>query len=135
MILHSEPLEAPSLNAIFQRNVKIFILPASVKFQTSASNMLMLPSIHLGSAMVKVLPKPKVWKNSKESFAKVDKHSNLKHRIGIQMRKVRIVKIEKTTKKGRNWQGQSPDEKMHENNRLVGILHRDSNSLPDPPGT
>jgi hypothetical protein len=99
MILHSEPLEA-SLNAIFQRNVKIFILPASVKFQTSASNKLMLPSIHLGSVMLKVLPKPKVWKNSKESFAKVDKHSNLKHKIGIQMLKVRIVKIKKTTKKG-----------------------------------
>jgi hypothetical protein len=135
MLLHSEPLEAPSLNATFQRNAKIFSLPASVKFQTSASNKMMLSSIHLGLAMVKELPKPKVWKNSKESFAKVDKHNNLKHRIGIQMRKVRRVKIEKTMKKGRNWQGQSLDEKRHENNRHVGILRRDSNSLPDPLGT
>ena len=83
MILHGEPFEAPSLNTIFQRNVKIFSLPASAKFQTSTSNKLMLPSGHPGPAMVKVLPKPKVSKNSKESFIKVDKHSNLKHRIGI----------------------------------------------------
>jgi hypothetical protein len=105
MILHSEPLKVPSLNAIFQRNVEILSLPASAKFQASASNKLLLPSSHPRLAMVMVLPKPKVWKNSKESFTKVNKHNNLKHRIGIQMRKVQRVKIEKTMKKGRNWQG------------------------------
>ena len=94
MILHSKPFEAPSLNAIFQRNVKIFSLPASAKFQTSASNKPMLPSSHPGPA------KPKVWKNSKESFTKVDKHSDFKHIIWIQMRKIQRVKIKKTTKKG-----------------------------------
>jgi hypothetical protein len=135
MILHSEPLKAPYLNAIFQRNVEILSLPASAKFQASASNKLMLPSSHPGPAMVTVLPKPKVWKNSKEIFAKVNKHNNLKHIIGIQMRKVQRVKIEKTTKKGRNWQGQSPDEKRHKNNRLVGILRRDNNSPPNSLGT
>jgi hypothetical protein len=41
-----------------------------------------------------------VWKNSKENFAKMDKHNNLKHIIGIQMRKIQRVKIKKTTKKG-----------------------------------
>jgi hypothetical protein len=100
MILHSEPLEAPSLNNIFQRNVMILGLPVSAKFQASASNKLMLPSSHPGPAMVKIIPKPKVWKNSKESFAKVNKRSNLKHGVGIQMRKVQRVKIEETTKKG-----------------------------------
>jgi hypothetical protein len=83
MILHGEPFEVPSLNTIFQRNIKIFSLPASVKFQTSTSNKSMLPSGHSRPTMVKVLPKPKVWKNSKESFTKVDKHNNLKRRIGI----------------------------------------------------
>jgi hypothetical protein len=111
MILHSEPFEASSLNAIFQRNVKIFSLPALAKFQTSTSNKLMLPSSHPGTAMVKVLSKPKVWKNSMETFAKVDKHNNLKHRLGIQMHKIQRVKIKKTTKNGRHWQGQSLDEK------------------------
>jgi hypothetical protein len=94
-----------------------------------------MPSRHPRPTMVKVLPKPKVWKNSKECFPKVNKHNNLKHKIRIQMRKVQRVKIEKAAKEGRNWQGQSSDEKGHEDNRLVGILHRDSNSTPDPLGT
>jgi hypothetical protein len=83
MILHSKPLEAPSLNVVFQRNVEILSFTASAKFQASTSNKLMLPSSHPGPAMVKILPKPKVWKNSKESFTKMNKHSKLKHRIGI----------------------------------------------------
>ena len=61
-----------SEDAIFQSNGEIFSLPASTKFQARASNKLMLPSSHPGLAMVKVLPKLKVWKNSKEIFAKVD---------------------------------------------------------------
>jgi hypothetical protein len=51
------------------------------------------------------------------------------------MSEVQRIKIEKTTKEGRNWQGQSPDEKRHEDNRLMSILCRDSNSTLDPPGT
>jgi hypothetical protein len=135
MIFHSKPLEAPSLNAVFQRNVEILSLPASAKFQASTSNKLMLPSSHPRMTMVKVFPNPKVWKNSKESFAKMNKHNNLKHIIGIQMSKVQRIKIEKTTKEGRNRQGQSSDEKRHENNRLMSILCWDSSSTPDPPGT
>jgi hypothetical protein len=46
MILHGKPLKAQSLNTIFQRNVKVFIFPASTKFQTGSSNKLMLPSSH-----------------------------------------------------------------------------------------
>jgi hypothetical protein len=105
MIFHSEPLEAPSLNVVFQRNVEVVSLPTSANFQASTSNKLMLPSSHPKPTMVKVLPKLKVWKNSKKNFTKMNKHSNLKHIIGIQMRKVQRVKIEKTTKEGRNWQG------------------------------
>jgi hypothetical protein len=83
MIFHRKPLEVPSLNVVFQRNVEILSFPASAKFQASTSNKLMLPSSHPGPTMVKVFPKPKVWKNSKESFTKVNKQSNLKHIIGI----------------------------------------------------
>jgi hypothetical protein len=51
------------------------------------------------------------------------------------MGEVQRIKIEKAAKEGRNWQGQSPDEKRHEDNRLWSILCWDSNSAPDPPGT
>jgi hypothetical protein len=85
MILHGKPFKAPSLNTIFQRNIEVFSFPASTKFQTSTSDKLMLPFGHPRLTMVKVFPKPKVWENSKEE---VDKHGDLKHRIGIQMRKI-----------------------------------------------
>jgi hypothetical protein len=102
MIFHSKPLEAPSLNVVFQRNVEILSLPTSAKFQASTSNKLMLPISHPGPTMVMVFPKPKVWKNSKESFVKMNKHSKLKHKIGIQMSEVQRVKIEKTAEERRN---------------------------------
>jgi hypothetical protein len=84
--------------------------------------------------MVKVFPQAKVWKNSEEGFTKVNEHDNLKHEVGIQMRKIERIKIKKATKEGRNWQSQSFDEERHENNRLMSILHRDGNSPLDPPG-
>jgi hypothetical protein len=65
----------------------------------------------------------------------MNKHDNLKHIIGIQMSEVQRIKIEKSAKQGRNWQGQSSDEKRHDDNRLVSILCRDSNSALDLPGT
>jgi hypothetical protein len=43
MILHSEPLEAPSLNVVLEGNVEIFHFPPPTKFQTCAADELMLP--------------------------------------------------------------------------------------------
>ena len=83
MVLYGKPLEAPSLNTVLQRDVKILNFPASAKFQASTANKLMLSSNHPELTMVEVLPKPKMRKNSKESFAEVNKHGNLKNRIGV----------------------------------------------------
>jgi hypothetical protein len=83
MIFHSKPLKAPSLNVVFQSNVEVLSLPASAKFQASTSNKLMLPSSHPGPTMVKVFPKPKVWKNSKESFAKMNKTTIWSTKLGF----------------------------------------------------
>jgi hypothetical protein len=83
VVLHGKPLKAPSLNTVLQRDIKIFNFPAPTKFQTSIANKLMLSSSHPGPAVVEVLPKPKMRKNSKESFAEVNKHDNLKNRIGV----------------------------------------------------
>ena len=83
MVLHGKPLKAPSLNTVLHRDIKIFDLPASAKFQASTANKLMLSSSHPRPIVVEIVPKPKMRKNSKESFAEVNKHDNLKNRIGV----------------------------------------------------
>jgi hypothetical protein len=50
------------------------------------------------------------------------------------MGEIQRIKIEKAAEERRNWQGQSPDEKWHEDNSLMSILYRDGNSASDSPG-
>jgi hypothetical protein len=83
VVLHGKPLKAPSLDTVLQRDIKIFKLPASAKLQASTANKLMLSSSHPRPTVVEILPKPKMRKNSKESFAEVNKNNNLKNRIRV----------------------------------------------------
>jgi hypothetical protein len=83
VVVHGKPLKAPSFNTVLQRDIKIINFPASTKFQASTANKLMLSSSHPGPIVVEVLPKPKMRKNSKESFVEMNKHINLKNRIGV----------------------------------------------------
>jgi hypothetical protein len=83
VVLHGKPLKAPSLDIVLQRDIKIFKLPASAKLQASTANNLMLSSSHPRPIVVEILPKPKMRKNSKESFAEVNKNNNLKNRIRV----------------------------------------------------
>jgi hypothetical protein len=83
VVLHGKPLKAPSLNIVLQKDIKIFNFPTPTKFQASTTNKLMLSFSHPGPTVVEVLPKPEMRKNSKESFAEVNKHNNLKNRIRV----------------------------------------------------
>jgi hypothetical protein len=44
-----------------------------------------------------------------------------------------MVEIKETAKERRNRKSKAADEKRNVNNRLVGVLHRDSNPTTDPP--
>jgi hypothetical protein len=83
VVFHGKLLEAPSLNTVLQRDVKILNFPTSAKFQAGTANKMMLSSSHPRPTVVVVLPKPKVRKNPKESLAKMNIYNNLKHKIGI----------------------------------------------------
>jgi hypothetical protein len=72
VVLYGKPLEAPSLNTVLQRDVKILNFPASAKFQASTANKLMLSSSHPGPTVVEILPKPMMRKNSKEGFTEMN---------------------------------------------------------------
>jgi hypothetical protein len=133
VVLHDKPLKAPSLSTVLQRDIKIFNLPASAKFQASTTNKLMLSSSHPGSTVVEILPKPKMRKNSMETFAEVN--ANLKNRIGVYVCKIQSIKVKKVAEERRSWQGQSSDEKWHEDDNFMGVLCWNGNPAPDSPGT
>ena len=83
MILHGEPLEATSLDAVLERDIKVFHFPPPAKLQTSTTNKLMLPSSHTGSTVVKVPPESKVGEDSKKGLAQVYENDNLKNRVTV----------------------------------------------------
>ena len=83
MILHGEPLEAPSLNAVLEGNVKVFHFPPPTKFQTCAADELMLSSSHAGPTTVKIPPESKMGENSKKSLAQVYENGNLKNEVRV----------------------------------------------------
>ena len=83
MILHGEPLEAPSLDAVLEGDVKVFHFPPPAKLQTGTTNKLMLSSNHTGPTVVKIPSEPKVGKDSKKGLAQVHENGNLKNGVGI----------------------------------------------------
>ena len=83
MILHGEPLEAPSLDAVLEGDIEVFHFPPPTKLQTGTTNKLMLPSSHTGSTVVKVPPESKVGEDSKKGLAQVYKNGNLKNGVRV----------------------------------------------------
>jgi hypothetical protein len=83
VVLHGEPLEAPSFNDVLEGDVKVLYFPPPAKLQTGTTNKLMMSSSHIGPIVVKTPPEPKMGKNSKKSLAKMHENGNLKNRVGI----------------------------------------------------
>jgi hypothetical protein len=83
VIIHGEPLEAPPLDTILERNVKVLSLPTPTKFKTGATNHLMLPPRHSGFTVVQVLPQSEIWSNLEEGLTNMNKDGDLKDRVGI----------------------------------------------------
>jgi hypothetical protein len=93
MVLNNKPFQAPSLDAVFERNFKILSFPPTAHLQTSTPDQLMLTPGHPRAAVIQVLPQPKMWQHSQESFAQMNVNRNLKNRIGIQVGQVKVVEI------------------------------------------
>jgi hypothetical protein len=71
--------------------------------------------------------------NSEVGFTQVNKNRNLQNEVGIQMSQIQMVEIKETAKERRNMKSKATDEKRNVNNRLMGVLRRDSNPTTDPP--
>jgi hypothetical protein len=83
VILHGEPLEAPSLDVVLEGDIKVLYFPPLAKLQTGTTNKLMLSSSHTGPTLVKIPPEPKVGKDSKKGLAQVYENGNLENGVGI----------------------------------------------------
>jgi hypothetical protein len=69
MILHDEPFQAPSLDVVLEWDVEVVSLPPTAHLQARTPHQLVLPSGHPRPIVVQILPKAKVWQNTKEGFA------------------------------------------------------------------
>jgi hypothetical protein len=83
VVLHGKPLKVPPLNAVLQRDIKVFDFSAPTKLQAGTTNKLMLSLGHPRPTVVEIFPKPKMRKNSKERLTEMNKHGNLKNRVGV----------------------------------------------------
>jgi hypothetical protein len=68
VILHNEPLKAPPFNVVLEGNVEVLCFPPVTKFQTCATNKLVLSPSHSVSIMIKVFPETKTGENPKKGL-------------------------------------------------------------------
>jgi hypothetical protein len=69
VVLHNEPLKAPPLDAVLERNVKVLCFPPLAKLQTCAANKLVLSPSHPGPTTIKVFPETKMGENPEKGLA------------------------------------------------------------------
>jgi hypothetical protein len=69
IILNYEPLQAPSLDTILERDLEIFSLPPTAHLQAGTPNQLMLSPGHPRATMIQVFPQPEMWKHAEKGFA------------------------------------------------------------------
>jgi hypothetical protein len=68
VVLHNEPLKAPSVNAILERNVEVLYFPPPAKLHTRTTNKLVLSPGHPRPTVIKVSPETKMGKNPKKGL-------------------------------------------------------------------
>jgi hypothetical protein len=85
VVLHNEPLKAPPLNAVLERNVEALCFPPAMKLQTHAANKLVLSPSHPGTIMIKLFPKTEMGENPEKGLAQMYKNGDLLNGISVQM--------------------------------------------------
>jgi hypothetical protein len=65
----------------------------------------------------------------------MNKNGDLQNRIGIQMGQIQMIEIKETAEERENRKSKAADEKRNIDNRLVGVLCRNSDPTADPPRT
>jgi hypothetical protein len=55
-----------------------------------------------------------MWFNSKESFTKVNKNSNMADRVWVEMMELKPVEVKKATEEGTGGESQTPFREMVE---------------------
>jgi hypothetical protein len=133
VVLHNEPLKAPPLNVVFERNVEVLCFSLAMKLQTRAANKLVLAPSHLGPTMIKVFPETEMGENLEKGLAHMYKNGDLQNGIRVQMCQVQFIEIKDTTEKGGDWKSKTVNKKRNVNNRFMGILCRNGDAATNSP--
>jgi hypothetical protein len=83
--------------------------------------------------MIQILPEAKMGENPKIGLTQMNKNGNLQDRIRVQVGQVQIVEIKEATEEGRNRESKAADKKRNIDDRLMGVLHWNSDSMANPP--
>jgi hypothetical protein len=59
--------------------------------------------------------------------------NRLQDRIRVQVGQVQIIEIKEVAEEGRNGKGKAMDKKRNIDDRLMGVLHRNSDPAANPP--
>jgi hypothetical protein len=73
VILHNEPLKAPPIDSILERNVEVLRFPPLTKLQACAANKLVLSPSHPGPTVIKVFPETEMGENPEKGLAQMYK--------------------------------------------------------------
>ena len=133
MVLHNEPLEAPPLDAILEGDVEVLCFPLTTQLQTCAANELVLSPSHPGSTMIQILPEVEMGENPEIGLTQMYKYRNLQDRIRVQVGQVQIIEIKEAMEEGRNGKSKAADKKRNIDDRLMGVLRRNSDPTANPP--
>jgi hypothetical protein len=133
VVLHNEPLKAPPLDTVLERNVKILCFPPPAKLQTCAANKLVLSPSHPRPTMIKIFPETEMGEYPEKGLTQMYENGNLHNGIRVQKRQVHLVEIKETAEKGRDRKSKSTNEKRNINDRFMGILRRNGDTAANPP--
>jgi hypothetical protein len=133
VVLHNEPLKAPPLDVVLERNAEVLCFPPPAKLQTCAANKLVLSPSHPRPTMIKVFPETEMGENPEKGLTQMYEDGNLQNGIRVQMHQVQFVEIKETTEKGGDGTSKTTNKKRNVNDRFMGILCRNGDAAANPP--
>jgi hypothetical protein len=119
MVLTVEPRHVPSLKVCFHRKDKEADTRAGL--ETHPSDNLAISGARLVFQEEVIFEQGKVRGNAKKCFAKMDKDSDFKNRVRVEMDWFNLVVIEESVEKVRGWEAESTLEERGKHHNLICI--------------
>jgi hypothetical protein len=83
--------------------------------------------------MIQILLEAEMGENPEIGLTQMNKNGNSQDRIRVQVGQVQIVEIKEAAEEGRNRKSKVADKKRNIDDRLMGVLRRNSDPAANPP--